>query len=385
MLAGPAVALQRTAAPAARPQFQGNAAHTGFEPGEKSVTWQNVRNLSVAWTASLTVPSNSEVVVTGGVAYAPAGDTVTAFDAADGTQLWQVSLPGNVLGTPAVQSGRVLVAITVGSGLYPKGFVLALDSATGATVWSRQVGTLASSVTATPDRVYVSDADGQVVALGIGDGYRIWKSVALPGCTLSDPSIANGLVVVGGGGEYVSALHASDGTVAWQDTFRAGCAVAPDNWVPAISQGTVYAGLLDGVAALTLTSGAVVWQDRTIQDVASPLSVTSSQVLASPDSVWEIAGLNRSDGSQAWQASFSREVGEIGGTATFGSLAWALVRPGENSVKAIAIGPRAGNRAYTSPVSYGFAHPLLPPVVDAGHVYVIMNKKLLCLALPIAG
>lgn len=40
------------------PQLQGNAAHTGFEPGETSVTSVNVSQLAQAWTAAMPGAAN---------------------------------------------------------------------------------------------------------------------------------------------------------------------------------------------------------------------------------------------------------------------------------------------------------------------------------------
>ena len=55
---------------------------------------------------------------------------------------------------------------------------------------------------------------------------------------------------VGSGGTGAVALRATDGTVAWNDMFSSGgCGSAAAAWLPAIGQGTVYAGLLDGVLA----------------------------------------------------------------------------------------------------------------------------------------
>jgi outer membrane protein assembly factor BamB len=56
-----------------------------------------------------------------------------------------------------------------------------------------------------------------------------------------------------------------------------------ENWIPAISNGTVYSGTrLDGVAAISLTTGAVLWDNTSLGMVTGPLSVTSSAVIAAP-------------------------------------------------------------------------------------------------------
>jgi outer membrane protein assembly factor BamB len=389
--AGPASAQRSAAATAGWPQFQGNASHTGFEPGEQSITKTNVGQLTVAWTAALPgVSDNSEVAVSGGVAFAGAGDTLTAFDAANGTPVWQASLPGVVLGTPSVQGGLVLVGIDRAVKRTTNGFVVALNASTGATVWKKPVGKLpggditsSTSVTTTPNYAYVTLSSGRVDELGIRHGYLFWQSAVLPGCVVSQPSVAGGLVVVGGGGGYLSALHASDGTLAWQDTLESGgCGQSAANWLPAISQGTVYAGLLNAVAAVSLSSGAVKWQNDSVTSVFFPLSVTAATVIASPVTVGaneNLVALSRSSGSVVWQTTVS---GEIAGTATFGGLAWANFAPGsDGNYQAVAFG-RFNGHQYFSSASYPDDTQGLPPVVAAGHVYVNLGSQLVCLALP---
>ncbi|MGH3158606.1 MAG: PQQ-binding-like beta-propeller repeat protein, partial [Streptosporangiaceae bacterium] len=112
-----AVAAMATVSPAAAraalqggtapgwPQLQGNAAHTGYEAAEKSVTRQNIGQLSVDWTASLDGTSTeSEPVVADGIVYVNALGTLTAYNADSGTQRWQASMGGvGLQGTPSVQ------------------------------------------------------------------------------------------------------------------------------------------------------------------------------------------------------------------------------------------------------------------------------------------
>jgi outer membrane protein assembly factor BamB len=373
------------------PQFQGNVGHTGAELGEKSVTRANASQLSLAWTVPLpSTSSNSEVVVTGGVAYVGSGAMVTAVDAATGTQVWQATLPGALLGTPSVQGGLVVVAFSEVTGRHHrvKGFVAALDSATGATAWIRQVGSLgtpslgsSTTVTTTADRAYVTLSSGQVEALGLSHGGKIWLSAALPGCSLSQPSVSGALVVVGGGGGYVSALNASDGTVAWTDTLGGGCGSSAANWLPAISGGTVYAGLADGVTALSLTSGAVQWENQSISDVFFPLSVTSNAVIAGSNSGTQLVALSRSDGSVLWQRAVG---GQIVGTATFGGLTWGLHQRSGGAEHAVAFGA-FGYRVFSSQAFSNSDTQGMPPVVAAGRVYVNLGDELACLALPGSG
>src|SRR5215472_6414744 len=156
-------------------QFQGGAAHTGAEPGENSITAANVSQLSVAWTAPIPAAQTidtSEVLVIGGSAYVSSVNEVIALDAATGATLWQATLPGAAVGTPAVQGGMVLTRYSRIVRRVAKNYVVALDSTTGATVWTRQVSGGGDSLTTTARRVYVT-VGTQVEALGLAHGGKL--------------------------------------------------------------------------------------------------------------------------------------------------------------------------------------------------------------------
>jgi outer membrane protein assembly factor BamB len=383
-----AMAGTRSALTSGWPQLQGNAAHTGFEPGETSVTSANVAQLTQSWTAAMPGSANySDITVTNGTLYIAQGNSVVALNAATGAQLWQTSFLGTVETTPAVQGGRVLVQWDRTAGGKSRGTVVALNAATGATLWARRLAVvpghaqpLGIPLTTTASRVYVSLL-GHIVALGMTHGASIWTSPVLPGCAGSAPSVAKGLVVVGSGGEYVSALHASDGTLAWQHDFNGGCGGSSDNWVPAISGGRVYAGLLNGVAALNLVTGQVVWQNTGVGMVFAPLSVTASMVVAGAQDDTTLVGLTKSAGSVRWRSS-TPPVIFVGGLATFGGLTWGLTEPSIDQAQAVAIDPATGNQVYSTPLYTNLAFNFPPPVVSAGRVYINLVSKVVSLALP---
>jgi outer membrane protein assembly factor BamB len=325
--------------------------------------------------------------VTDGAVYAASDNYVTAFSAATGAQLWQASFPGTVISTPAVQAGLVLLAYNQTISGQTRGVVAALNSATGSTVWSKRLSapTGRASVATTPRRVYVVTATMHIVALGIFHGHRLWKSPALPGClTPSTPAVAGSFVVLGGGGGYVSAVNASNGTVAWQDNLGGGCGGSADNWVPAISDGTVYAGLLNGVAALDLTSGGILWHNQSVGMVFFPLSVTGTTVIAGADDDTSLVALNRSNGSVRWQSAFQQPVVVAGDLATFGGLTWVTVEPApdESTAQAVAFNRYTGHQVFSSAAYPDPTVDFPPPVVDAGHVYVNLATEVLCLSLP---
>ncbi|MGH3156047.1 MAG: PQQ-binding-like beta-propeller repeat protein [Streptosporangiaceae bacterium] len=377
--AGPATA--QAAVSGSWPQLEGNAAHTGDEPGENSINRGNARQLSVAWTAPLPAGegTGNDVVVTGGVLYTSDGPVVTALNAQTGAQLWQLTFPSYV-DTPSVADGLVLVGYGEQLHAHVKTYIRALNATTGATVWTRKIGSIDSPITVTAHLAYFLTGT-QVEAIELSNGYKFWISPGLAGCSLSAPTVADGYVLVGAGGD-VSALHASTGALAWHDTLSDGCEGSTNNWVPAISQGTVYAGLIDGVDAISLTSGTVLWHTPSTSGVVFPVTLTSQYVLASVDSTSQLVALNRSTGAQVWQTAFAKSE-EIVGTYVFGNLAWFLQQPnaGGGGTRINAVDAGTGNRDFSS-VTYADQDQGFPPVADAGRVYMSTGNEVVCYALP---
>jgi outer membrane protein assembly factor BamB len=362
------------------PQFQGGAAHAGTEPGENSITAANVSQLRVAWTVPIPAAQSidtSEVLVVSGSAYVSTANEVIALDAVTGATLWQATLPAAADGTPAVQGGMVLTRYSLQVRRIIKSYVVALDSTTGATVWTRRVSDGGDSLTTTAHRVYVT-VDNQVEALGLAHGFKRWQSAALPGCGGSSPSVADGVVVVGDGGTNVSALNAATGAVTWEDTFGTGCGSSGSAWLPAIRGGTVYAGLLNGVAALSLSTGAVLWHNHAPANagVFFPLSMAGGSVIAGPNGGGEIAALGKAHGAVRW-----RDTDQVAGTATFGPLVWGNLTTGAgNSGGVTAYDPATGHQLFSAPQPADNAS--LPPTVADGRVYVNLGNEVECLALP---
>ncbi|MGH3159152.1 MAG: PQQ-binding-like beta-propeller repeat protein [Streptosporangiaceae bacterium] len=382
-LAGPAGAQVRPQVNSSWAQFQGNAAHTGDEPGEDSVTAANVDQLSVAWTMDLSGPPDfSQVAVSGGVAYLASGDTVTAIDVATGAQVWQTTLPGDVSGTPAMDGGLLLLNEAVSNGAVRpryRYFVVALSTVTGAMAWKHHSSTEPfGSITVASGRAYLSTGS-QVVALGVPAGKQLWVSPVVSTCVTSQPTVSDGLVVVG---SDVTALNASNGTVAWTHPFGTACNGGSQTpWMPAVSHGRVYAGLYSGIAALNLTTGALVWKNSSVRAVIDPLSLADHVVIGDgyPRSKHHPAlyGLNQATGATEWESTTDPGPATV---ATFGSLSWGMAG-GPSITQAVALDPLTGTQAYAS-ASFTEYEQNLAPVVAAGHVFVNTDYELICLALP---
>jgi outer membrane protein assembly factor BamB len=162
---------------------------------------------------------------------------------------------------------------------------------------------------------------------------------------------------------------------------RAGCGWRR-SWLPAISGGTVYAGLLNGVAALSLSTGAVLWHNQAPAnaDVFFPLSVAGGSVITGPNSGGEIAALGMAHGAVRWRDTFTGSD-QVAGTATFGLLVWGNFTTGAGSSGgAAAYDPATGHQLSSAPQPADNAG--FPPTVANGRVYLNLGNEVECMALP---
>jgi alcohol dehydrogenase (cytochrome c) len=159
--------------------------YQGFSP-LKQVTKTNVNNLRVAWTWTLSPGANEATpIVHDGVMFLHSpGDKLEALDAATGDLLWQYArlLP------PGVNAGNKRAISIYGN------------------------------------KVYMGTSDVHVVALDVKTGRVVWDQPLTEerGFGLSGgPLVAKGKVMIGtsgrvGGKNYIVALDAETGSVAWR-------------------------------------------------------------------------------------------------------------------------------------------------------------------------
>ena len=173
---------------------------------------------------------------------------------------WSRDLPG-FSSYPLIAQGRVYVTAAdhdaggdYGSTLY------ALDEATGATVWSREIGGRYywSNAALDAGRVFVVNYDGLLTALDAGTGALIWSTQLTGQHAFSGPpTAAGGTVYLGGAGSggTLYAVRETDGAVRWTQTVANGDASSP-----ALSATTVFVTYACGlVYAFDRVTGAPTW------------------------------------------------------------------------------------------------------------------------------
>ncbi|HEY5198571.1 MAG TPA: PQQ-binding-like beta-propeller repeat protein [Solirubrobacteraceae bacterium] len=198
--------------------YQADAAHDGALSGPSSAG-----PLSQAWSRSF-AGGVSYPVVAGGIVYATVGDAA----------VWQ---SGTGYGTTLV----------------------ALDAATGATVWSHALGGTYywSALAYDGGRVFAVNYDGLLTAFDAVTGTIDW-SAQLPGqySFTSAPSATGGVVYDAGAGDG-GTLYANDertGALVWKDEVANG-----DDSSPAVDDGHVYVTYPDNYYAFDRLTGPLAW------------------------------------------------------------------------------------------------------------------------------
>lgn len=201
--------------------------------------------------------------------------TVKAVNAADGKEIWSVSLAqksGFFSTSPALLSGGVTVSgghVYVGS---EKAQVYALNAADGSTAWQTKVAGEALSRPVVSDGVVlIHTSNGQLQALNEADGAVKWTvNLDMPALSLrgeSAPATAFGAAIVGGDNGRVSAVILEKGQIIWQQRIsQATGATEIDrlsdvDTTPIVINGVVYALAYNGnLTALDLRSGQIMWK-----------------------------------------------------------------------------------------------------------------------------
>ena len=146
---------------------------------------------SELWRATTHEPTVNAPAVANGRLYLTDRWNVYAFDATTGAQVWRRPMDVSV-GTPPVVAGRTLYVATELSG----GPLLALDAATGETLWTAPYGNRNSTPVVAGDTLYLP-SHYDLYALDAATGTERWRFKAAG--SVSTPVVADGRVYAAGG------------------------------------------------------------------------------------------------------------------------------------------------------------------------------------------
>ncbi len=163
--------------------------------------------LSLYGTATPVTTQN--IVITGF-----ASGKIVAIQIRDGKALWEMPVAqprgrNEVERLVDVDDSPVVVGSLLFAASY-QGKIIAVDMQSGRILWSRDVSTY-TGMDADAKNVYLTDADGEVIAYDQRTGASVWKQEHLRARQLSAPRYMDGFVAVGDFEGYVHWLSSDDG------------------------------------------------------------------------------------------------------------------------------------------------------------------------------
>jgi outer membrane protein assembly factor BamB len=326
-------------------------------------------------------------VVAGGRVFAmDAGATVSALSTG-GALLWQKDLTaafdagGGVSGGGLAATGdRVYVTTAYGE-------VVALDASSGAELWRQIVDAPVVGAPAVEEgRVYVSGRDGSAWALDSRDGKVVWQVFGAPGKSgwlgSAAPTIGDRVVYFpSSAGDLMAVLKAGGGTKVWNASAagkRLGRAYSFTQDVTgdaALIGGMLYAGTGAGrTVALDAGSGEMVWGVN--EGAMGPLSIAGGSIFLVNDEA-RLVRLDAATGEALWSVEmpyFEAEkvkkrkaiVAHYGPVLAGGRL-WVASSDGKLS----AFSPTDGGMVYQTDLPGGASSQ---PAVAGGILYVTTGK-----------
>ena len=294
-------------------QFGYAPTRSGYNPGETTLNPGNVGKLKPIWQIDLGAPSSSGPAVVGTRVFITAGDgSVVALDRATGKTLWRTALGTSAGGqAPAVYGSLVIVTGDNSGG----GFVAAFNVSSGKLVWRTAIA--APGSTATPaiygSSVFLASA-GTVYDIAAATGKVIWKKVV----TTSADGYIDGPVAVSGYGQYVIAagldgwvynLTATKGGIHWK--VKAGFGIHRGG--PSIYNGIIYVpegqeqaeGASD-LVAIQVSDGNILWRTYDGGDVHITPAAGAGRVFVGEIDDF-VRAFDAKTGKLLWQSPISVE------------------------------------------------------------------------------
>ena len=158
---------------------------------------------------------------------------VIAFNSSNGVILWEqrIALPKgrselermvDIHASPVLQGGILYVASY-------QGRAMGLARGTGSIIWGQDAST-AKNIAVDGSALYLSDANGAVIALNAANGTELWRNEQLLRRQLSAPQVIGDYVAVSDYKGYLHLLSQADGSFAARTKLGGKGARAPMLW-----------------------------------------------------------------------------------------------------------------------------------------------------------
>ncbi|MGL6278298.1 MAG: PQQ-binding-like beta-propeller repeat protein [Gaiella sp.] len=311
-----------------------------------------------------------------GLLFVTNNDGVTfAVDADTGKAVWQHAAGRCVASTPAVAGELVIQSFLnrppCNSDASPfdlDGRVIAFDARTGKVRWQTELGPTESSPLVVGGRVLVGDWRGDVVALDVDSGRRVWR-YRTGGRVKGAVSASGNRAYVGSYDGRMYAFNARTGALQWSASSQERLGTNGRFYsTPALAYGRVYVGSTDGkVYAYGAASGQLLWATSTGGFVYSSPAVWNQTVYAGSYSS-RLFALDAATGATRWTFAAN---GPISGAPTvMDGLIWFATLERRTYV----LDARTGRQVWTFPDG-----EYTPLVADAERAYLVGYARIYAL------
>jgi outer membrane protein assembly factor BamB len=219
--------------------------------------------------------------------------SMLAYNLRSGRTEWKV-YAGDIESSPLLMGEKLLVTTL-------EGRLIALNKATGVTLWTFDAGTpehpvmIHSSPSSDGTRIFFGADDGFLYAVKAADGTGEWKG-ATAGPLTASPSVSDGCVYIGSTDRTLYAFDAATGAPRWKRGLGSGIVASQ-----AVDGEHVYAGTTGGVFfCLNKKDGSVVWSD-TAGSLYSAPPLVSGQVVYAGCADRTLYAFDAGSGARLWE------------------------------------------------------------------------------------
>lgn len=187
---------------------------------DDSIHGLDASNGAESWRINYPAPpltlrgSSTPAVTPGGVLVGLSGGKLVKLDPADGAPIWEVTITpprgrSELARIADIDADPVVVGAVVFVGTY-NGDLAAVDVASGAVLWRRQLSSYAG-LAANENDLFVTDSTDQIWGADPVTGAGRWKQERLRYRQLTAPALIGNLIAVGDLEGYIHLLAQSDG------------------------------------------------------------------------------------------------------------------------------------------------------------------------------